>query len=57
MRRHYPGQQSYKLGYLCERYNIPLEHHHRALHDAKAAVHLLSMINVRRDELADMMTQ
>lgn len=51
MRRHYPGQDSYSLGHLCERYNVPLERHHRALHDAKAAAYLLSMINKRRDEL------
>jgi DNA polymerase III subunit epsilon len=54
MRRYYPGQACYKLGYLCERYGIPLERHHRALHDAKAASCLLAMINTRREERVDM---
>lgn len=52
MRRHYPGQECYKLGFLCERYGLPLERHHRALDDAKGAGHLLCMINKRREEVA-----
>jgi DNA polymerase III alpha subunit (gram-positive type) len=50
MRRHYPGQDCYSLGALCNTYSISLENHHRALCDAKAAAHLLRLINRKREE-------
>ncbi|WKA29795.1 exonuclease domain-containing protein [Bradyrhizobium roseum] len=50
MRRRYPGHKSYSLGKLCEIYQIELENHHRALCDARASVHLLNLINRKRDE-------
>ena len=49
MRRHYPGQNSYSLGVLCETFGIELKTHHRALCDAKAAAGLLSLINRKRE--------
>jgi DNA polymerase-3 subunit epsilon len=49
MRRHYPGHKSYSLGKLCILYEIPLETHHRALCDAKAAAFLLNLINKKRE--------
>lgn len=55
MRKHYPGQDSYSLGHLCERYNIPLINHHRAMDDAKAAAALLSMINRKREDNAQLL--
>jgi DNA polymerase III subunit epsilon len=48
-RRHYPGKKSYGLGILCEAYGIELERHHRALYDARAAAHLLNLINRKRE--------
>lgn len=50
MRRRYPGQKSYSLGNLCEVYGIDLTERHRALCDARAAGHLLNLINQVRDE-------
>lgn len=50
MRRRYPGHKSYSLGKLCEIYQIDLDNHHRALCDARASVHLLNLINRKRDE-------
>ncbi len=50
MRRRYPGHKSYGLGNLCELYEIDLETHHRALCDARAAGHLLNLINAKRQE-------
>ncbi len=50
MRRRYPGHKSYSLGKLCEIYQIELDNHHRALCDARASVHLLNLINRKRDE-------
>jgi DNA polymerase-3 subunit epsilon len=50
MRRRYPGHKSYSLGSLCEIYEIELEDHHRALCDARAAGHLLNLINQKRLE-------
>lgn len=50
MRRHYPGHKSYGLGKLTRAYNIELKDHHRALCDARAAAHLLNLINAKRDE-------
>jgi DNA polymerase-3 subunit epsilon len=50
MRRRYPGHQSYGLGNLCEIYGIELDNHHRALCDARASVHLLNLINQKRNE-------
>ena len=52
MRRKYPGHESYGLGNLCQLYEIELESHHRALCDARAAGHLLNLINSKRiDEM------
>jgi DNA polymerase-3 subunit epsilon len=53
MRRRYPGHQSYSLGNLCETYNIDLKEHHRALCDARAAAHLLHLINQHREGRAE----
>jgi DNA polymerase-3 subunit epsilon len=53
MRRRYPGHQSYSLGNLCETYNIDLKDHHRALCDARAAAHLLNLINQHREGRAE----
>ncbi len=50
MRRHFPGQNSYSLGTLCRAFGVPLDNHHRALSDARAAGRLLSLINRRREE-------
>jgi DNA polymerase-3 subunit epsilon len=49
MRRNYPGHKSYGLGKLTRAYNIELKDHHRALCDARAAAHLLNLINAKRD--------
>jgi DNA polymerase-3 subunit epsilon len=48
MRRWYPGHASYSLANLCRQYAIPLEQHHRALADARAAAHLLLLVNEKR---------
>ena len=53
MRRRYPGHKSYSLGNLCETYNIDLKDHHRALCDARAAAHLLNLINQHREGRAE----
>jgi DNA polymerase-3 subunit epsilon len=50
MRRRYPGHKSDGLGSLCEVYGIELDNHHRALCDARASVHLLNLINRKREE-------
>ncbi|WP_225130638.1 MULTISPECIES: 3'-5' exonuclease [unclassified Bradyrhizobium] len=50
MRRRFPGLKSYGLGSLCEIYGIELDNHHRALCDARASVHLLNLINRKREE-------
>ena len=50
MRRRFPGHRSYSLGNLCETYGIELEDHHRALCDARAATHLLNLLNRRRED-------
>nr|MBA2484238.1 VRR-NUC domain-containing protein [Nitrosomonas sp.] len=52
MRRYYPGHKSYSLANLCQMYQIPLETHHRALCDAKAAGHLLNLVNQKREDIA-----
>ena len=48
MRRRYPGHESYSLGNLTHIYSIDLRDHHRALCDARAAAHLLNLINGKR---------
>lgn len=48
MRRRYPGHKSYSLSNLCELYDINLKDHHRALCDARAAGHLLNLVNRSR---------
>lgn len=53
MRRRYPGHKSYSLGNLCELYDIDLRNHHRALADARAASHLLNLINQKRSTQTD----
>jgi DNA polymerase-3 subunit epsilon len=50
MRRCFPGHRSYSLGNLCETYVIDLEDHHRALCDARAAAHLLNLLNRKRED-------
>lgn len=49
MRRQFPGHQSYSLANLCDVLDIDLKGHHRALCDARAAAHLLNLINGKRD--------
>lgn len=49
MRRQFPGHKSYSLANLCDVYDIELKGHHRALCDARAAAHLLNLINGKRD--------
>ncbi len=48
MRRYYPGLKSYRLKNLCAAFEIPLEQHHRALHDAEATAGLLQLVNAKR---------
>ena len=48
MRRRYPGHESYSLSNLTDIYGIDLKDHHRALCDARAAAHLLNLINEKR---------
>lgn len=48
MRKYYPGHSSYSLAALCERYEIGLDTHHRAMCDAQAAMELLLMVNAKR---------
>jgi DNA polymerase-3 subunit epsilon len=50
MRRRFPGHKSYSLGNLCVTFGIELKDHHRALADARAAAHLLNLMNAKRDE-------
>jgi len=50
MRKTYPGNESYSLAALCDRYRIDMENHHRAMSDARAASRLLNMINEKRQE-------
>lgn len=51
MRKLFPGKNSYSLAALCSDYDIPLNTHHRALCDAKAAAELLVIINEQRQAL------
>jgi DNA polymerase-3 subunit epsilon len=53
MRRRYAGYKSYGLGKLCAIYGIELENHHRALSDARAAAHLLNLVNKKREDGVD----
>lgn len=48
----FPGLSSYSLKNLCVEFDIPLDRHHRALDDAKAAAELLRLINEKREQLA-----
>lgn len=48
MRRLYPGHKSYGLAALSDIYDIRLESHHRALHDARAAAELLKLVQRKR---------
>ena len=50
MRKLYPGHKSYSLAALARAYDIPLQHHHRAMCDAEAAAELLLLINEKRIE-------
>ncbi len=52
MRKLYPGLPSYSLAALCERFEIELIDHHRALADARAAGELLQIINSKRAKSA-----
>ena len=49
MRRRFPGHKSYSLGNLCLTFGIELKDHHRALSDARAAAHLLNLMNEKRE--------
>lgn len=53
MRKLYPGHRSYSLKNLCHDYQIPLNTHHRALCDARAAAELLFLIHDKRLDIAD----
>lgn len=48
MRRYYPGLAAYGLAPLTRHFAIELTDHHRALADARAAAHLLNLVNERR---------
>jgi DNA polymerase-3 subunit epsilon len=48
MRKLFPGRKSYSLAELARAYDIPLQHHHRAMCDAEAATQLLLIINEER---------
>jgi DNA polymerase-3 subunit epsilon len=50
MRKLCPGGDSYSLAALCQRFDIPLKTHHRALCDAEAAAELLLIVNEKRAE-------
>lgn len=50
MRKLYPGQDSYSLAALCQRFDIELKQHHRAMCDAEAAAELLLLVNEKRAE-------
>jgi DNA polymerase-3 subunit epsilon len=50
MRKLYPGLNSYSLAALCQRFDIELTQHHRALCDAEAAAELLLLVNEKRAE-------
>ena len=50
MRRLYPGLRSYALANLCRHFDVPLDNHHRALCDARAAAELLILVNEKRHE-------
>jgi DNA polymerase III epsilon subunit-like protein len=50
MRKLYPGGDSYSLAALCQRFDIPLKTHHRAMCDAEAAAQLLLIVNEKRAE-------
>jgi DNA polymerase-3 subunit epsilon len=50
MRRRFPGHKSYSLGNLCVTFGIELKDHHRALSDARAAAHLLNLMNAKREK-------
>jgi DNA polymerase-3 subunit epsilon len=52
MRKYFPGSASYSLGKLSKEYGLPLDNHHRALCDAKAAAELLIMVNEKKQNLA-----
>ncbi|WP_339899069.1 exonuclease domain-containing protein [Paraglaciecola polaris] len=51
MRKYYPGSKSYALGKLTKEYGLSLDHHHRALCDAKAAAELLIMVIEKKQVL------
>lgn len=51
MRLRFPGHKSYGLGHLCTVYGIDLKDHHRALCDARATVHLLNLMNAKRQDI------
>lgn len=57
MRRRYPGEKSYGLANLSRVFGINLKNHHRALSDARAASHLLNLINTKRAEEAGQAAQ
>ena len=50
MRRLDPGLRSYALANLCRHFDVPLDNHHRALCDARAAAELLILVNEKRHE-------
>ena len=50
-RKYLKGPKRFGLGPLTKYYDIELKNHHRALDDAKAAAHLLVLINNRRKAL------
>lgn len=46
-RKAFPGLPSYSLGKLVQHFDIDLKNHHRALDDARATAHLLSLIQAQ----------
>ena len=49
-RKAFPGLKSYSLGKLVEHFDIDLKNHHRALDDARATAHLLTLIQEQDNE-------
>lgn len=52
MRRAYPGLASYSLKNLCRHFAIPLDSHHRALCDARAAAELFLLMDLSKKDLS-----
>lgn len=51
IKKSHPGLKSYSLKNLTQHFEIDLTEHHRALSDARAAAHLLIVMNETKSEL------